>query len=68
MCIRDRESLSHLMKNRTILMIAHRMRTVAAADQIVVLKDGRVAESGTSAELMERMDSIYHHMAAIQGL
>lgn len=49
-------------------MIAHRMRTVAAADQIVVLKDGRVAESGTSAELMERMDSIYHHMAAIQGL
>ena len=41
------ESLSRLIKNKTVIIIAHRMRTVADADKIVVLKDGVVAESGT---------------------
>ena len=40
------ESLSRLIKNKTVMIIAHRMRTVADADKIVVLKDGVVAESG----------------------
>ena len=61
------EALSGLMKNRTVLMIAHRMRTVAAADQIVVLKDGRVAETGTPKELMKKEDGIYRHMAKMQA-
>ena len=62
------EALSKLMKDRTVLMIAHRMRTVAAADQIVVLKDGRVAEAGAPDELMKKEDGIYRHMAKMQGL
>jgi len=62
------EALSKLMKSRTVLMIAHRMRTVAAADQIVVLKDGCVAEAGTPDELMKKEDGIYRHMVKMQGL
>lgn len=48
------ESLSRLIKNKTVLIIAHRMRTVANADKIVVLKNGKIAESGTPAELMSK--------------
>ena len=54
------------MKNKTVLIIAHRMRTVAGADQIIVLKDGVVAESGSPAELMKQ-DGIYRHMAGLQS-
>lgn len=59
------ESLSRLIKNKTVMIIAHRMRTVAEADKIVVLKDGIVAESGTPEELEEK-GGIYQHMAAVQ--
>jgi ATP-binding cassette subfamily B protein len=45
------ESLSRLVKDKTVIIIAHRMRTVAGADKIVVLKDGHVAECGTPADL-----------------
>lgn len=45
------ESLSRLVKDKTVIIIAHRMRTVAGADKIVVLKEGRVAECGTPADL-----------------
>ncbi len=62
------EALSKLMKDRTVLMIAHRMRTVVAADQIVVLKDGCVAEAGTPEGLMKKENGIYRHMAKMQGL
>ena len=48
------ESLSRLIKDKTVMIIAHRMRTVANADKIVVLKDGVVAESGTPSELDEK--------------
>ena len=47
-------ALSRLLRGKTVLVIAHRMRTVAGADHIVVLENGRVAEQGTPAELMER--------------
>ena len=50
-----------------MLIIAHRMRTVAEADQIVVLKDGTVAESGSPAEL-EQKDGIYANMVKTQLL
>lgn len=46
------EALSRLLVGKTVLVIAHRMRTVANADKIVVLADGRVAEEGTPSELM----------------
>jgi ATP-binding cassette subfamily B protein IrtB len=44
-------ALSELIKNKTVLIIAHRMRTVSGADKIVVIKDGAIAETGTPAEL-----------------
>ena len=59
------ESLSRLIRNKTVMIIAHRMRTVADADKIVVLKDGMVAEQGTPAEL-EAKDGIYRRMKATQ--
>lgn len=55
------EALSRLIKDKTVLIIAHRMRTVANADHIVVLKDGVVAEEGSPDEL-DAKDSIYKHM------
>ena len=46
------EALSNLLAGKTVIVIAHRMRTVMSADKIVVLEDGRVAEQGAPAELM----------------
>ncbi len=59
------ESLSHLIQNKTVLIIAHRMRTVAGADQIVVLSDGCVAQQGKPADLLEQ-DGIYRRMVQLQ--
>lgn len=47
------------------MVIAHRMRTVAGADKIVVLSDGKVVETGTSDELMKK-DGIFAHMLKLQ--
>lgn len=47
-------ALSALIKNKTVLIIAHRMRTVSGADKIVVIKDGTIVETGTPAELKEK--------------
>lgn len=59
------ESLSRLIENKTVLIIAHRMRTVAGADKIVVLSDGTVAEQGDSDTLI-RENGIYAHMVQLQ--
>ncbi len=59
------EAISKLIKNKTVLIIAHRMRTVDGVDKIVVLRDGVVAESGTPEELKEA-DGIYRHMVELQ--
>lgn len=61
------ESLSRLIKDKTVMIIAHRMRTVANADKIVVLKDGVVAESGSPAEF-EKQNGIYKGMVNTQML
>ena len=45
-------ALSRLLANKTVIVIAHRMRTIENADKVVVLKDGRVAEQGAPADLM----------------
>lgn len=55
------EALSRLIRNKTVMIIAHRMRTVADADKIVVLKDGVVAEQGTPEKLKEQ-NGIYTDM------
>ena len=54
-------ALSHLLRGKTVLIIAHRMRTVAGADHIVVLENGRVSQQGTPAELMAE-GGLYRHM------
>ena len=59
-------ALSHLLAGKTVLVIAHRMRTVAGADHIVVLENGHVAEQGTPAELMER-GGLYRRMVELQS-
>ena len=59
------EAISRLIQNKTVLIIAHRMRTVDGVDKIVVLKDGIVAESGAPEELKEA-DGIYRHMVELQ--
>lgn len=61
------ESLSRLIKDKTVMIIAHRMRTVADADKIVVLKDGRVAENGRP-EALEKQGGIYANMLKTQLL
>lgn len=59
------EALSRLIQNKTVMIIAHRMRTVDGVDKIVVLKDGVVAESGTPEEL-KAQNGIYKHMINLQ--
>lgn len=61
------ESLSRLIKDKTVMIIAHRMRTVADADKIVVLKDGTVAENGRP-EALEKQGGIYANMLKTQLL
>ena len=58
-------ALSRLLVGKTVLVIAHRMRTVEAADKIIVLADGRVAEEGTPAELMNK-NGLYNRMVDLQ--
>ena len=59
------EALSRLLQGKTVLVIAHRMRTVAGADHIVVLERGRVAQQGTPEELM-RKGGLYRRMTELQ--
>lgn len=58
-------ALSRLIKNKTVMIIAHRMRTVSGADKIVVLKDGVVAEQGRPDKLLEKK-GIFSHMVELQ--
>lgn len=58
-------ALSRLIKDKTVLVIAHRMRTVESADKIVVLSNGSIAESGAPEELMKN-NGIFKHMVDLQ--
>lgn len=60
------DALGHLTRDRTVLLIAHRLSTVARADRIVVMGDGKVLESGSHPELIAR-GGVYADMVAIGG-
>ena len=60
------EAPSRLIRNKTVLVIAHRMRTVSGADKIVVLSDGRIAEEGSPKDLLAQEGSTFHRMAQVQ--
>ncbi len=60
------KALSNLVKDKTVIIIAHRMRTVANADKVVVLKEGEVAEQGSPSELL-KLNGINAQMARLQS-
>lgn len=60
--------LSRLLDGKTVLVIAHRMRTVEAADKIIVLSDGTVAEEGSPAELLAKENGIFRRMTSLQAV
>jgi ATP-binding cassette subfamily B protein len=59
------KALSHLLHGKTVIIIAHRMRTVAGSDKIVVLEGGRVVEQGAPDELMKN-GKAFRHMVELQ--
>ncbi len=60
------EALSNLLAGKTVIVIAHRMRTVMNADKIVVLDEGRVVEQGSPAELLEQ-NGLFSRMVKLQS-
>jgi ATP-binding cassette subfamily B protein len=60
-------ALSRLLTGKTVLVIAHRMRTVEAADKIVVLSDGKVVDEGSPSELMAKDNGIFKRMVQLQS-
>ncbi|HLP11872.1 MAG TPA: ATP-binding cassette domain-containing protein, partial [Flavobacteriales bacterium] len=61
------EALENVMKNRTVLVIAHRLSTVQNADKIIVLEDGNIVEQGTHAELVAK-NGLYNKLVKMQNL
>ena len=61
------KALSKLIKNKTVIIIAHRMRTIANADHIIVLKDGKVIEEGKPQQLIKN-EGAYKHMSDLQNI
>ncbi|WP_296881520.1 ABC transporter ATP-binding protein [uncultured Methanobrevibacter sp.] len=61
------KALSELIKNKTVIIIAHRMRTIANADNIIVLDDGRIVEQGSPDELLAQ-NNLFKKMVDLQNL
>ncbi|SER30319.1 ABC transporter ATP-binding protein [Parafannyhessea umbonata] len=62
------EALSRLLVGKTVLVIAHRMRTIENADKVVVLEDGRVAEEGRPSDLLQQGSGFFRHVTELQTL
>ena len=60
------KAIGRLIKNKTVLIIAHKLRSIVACDKIVVLSEGKLIESGTHEELMQR-DGLYHRLYSLQN-
>lgn len=60
------EAISELVKNKTLLVIAHRLNTIRDADSIIVIKEGNIAEQGTHNELIA-LNGIYKNMVELQN-
>ena len=60
------EAISELCKNKTLLVIAHRLKTIKDADQILVISDGKIIERGNHEKLMKK-DGVYAHMVSVQA-
>ena len=63
--VQVQQAISRLVQGKTVVVIAHRLRTITGADQILVLEDGCLAEEGTHASLMEQ-EGLYHKMYTLQ--
>ncbi len=61
------DALAKLMKNRTSVVIAHRLSTVANLDRIIVLQDGKIVEQGSHDELLKNPDGVYQHLWSRQS-
>ena len=59
-------SIGRLIENKTVLIIAHKLRSIVACDKIVVLSEGKLMESGTHEELMQK-DGLYHRLYSLQN-
>jgi subfamily B ATP-binding cassette protein MsbA len=60
-------AIASVMKDRTTILVAHRLSTAQHADHIIVLRDGQIVEQGTHAEL-DAVDGHYHHVLAMQQM
>ena len=61
------EALDRLIKGRTTIAIAHRLSTLQNADRLLVMKDGRIVESGTHEELLAKPDGVFRHLVELQS-
>ena len=62
------DAILKLMENRTSIVIAHRLSTIQYADLIVVIDEGRIVETGTHAELIEKKDGYYARLHSFQAI
>ena len=60
------KAIGRLIENKTVLIIAHKLRSIVACDKIVVLNEGKLMESGTHEELMQK-DGLYHRLYSLQN-
>jgi subfamily B ATP-binding cassette protein MsbA len=61
------EALDHLLENRTVIVVAHRLSTVNNADRIIVLQDGQIIEQGSHEELLS-IKGVYQNLVHLQNV
>lgn len=64
--IKNNKALGYLMKNKTVISIAHRLSALKNMDKIIVLDNGKIIENGTQKELLKNKDGIFHHLYTLQ--